>query len=85
MLYTLTKNVSEIRQDKSKTCSIVEERFPSSPLTPVIVMMLQEFPNDRQTASYVQAYLDMRDVSYLDFHVMSALIVVTYHVAISWM
>ena len=47
LLFLLTKDIPEIRRDESKTCSIVSERFSSSPLCSVVIRMLEEEPKDR--------------------------------------
>ena len=58
MLQLLTPNIISFREDRSKTCSLIQERFPNSPIMPVLLLMLAENPRDRATAIEIHDYLD---------------------------
>lgn len=64
ILLTSETEIVAIREDKSKTCAIIQERFPDSPMTPALLKMLAEKPRDRATAYEIYVYFHKTLVSF---------------------
>ena len=62
LLFMLTKDVSEIRHDETKSGAILQKRFRSSVLSSTIIKMLVVEPRKRPTAPEAAGYLGMTQV-----------------------